>query len=49
MSLFSLDFIEFENENVVRIPVNKSCELKLTAENEILSAEITTFPQYKIV
>ena len=48
-SLFSLEFIEFENENVIRIPVNKSCELKLTADNEILSAEVTIFPQYKTV
>lgn len=48
-SLFSLDFIEFENDNVVRIPINKSCELKLTADNEILSAEVTIFPQYKTV
>lgn len=48
-SLFSLDYIEFENDNVIRIPKNKSCELKLIAENEILSAEITILPQYKIV
>ncbi len=45
-SLFSLDYIDFENDNVIRIPKNRSCQLKLTAENEILSAEITILPQY---
>lgn len=48
-SLFSLDYIDFENDNVIRIPTNKSCELKLTADNEILRAEITVLPQYKII
>lgn len=48
-SLFSLDFIEFENDNIIRIPKNKSCELRLVAENEILSAAITILTQYKVV
>ncbi len=45
-SLFSLDYIDFENDNVIRIPKNRSCKLKLTAENEILLAEIMILPQY---
>ena len=37
-SLFSLDYIDFENDNVIRLPKNKSCELRLKADNEILNA-----------
>lgn len=48
-SLFSLDVIDFDNDNVIRIPKNKSCELRLTADNEILKAEVTILPQYKAV
>ena len=32
-SLFSLDVIDFSNDNVIRLPINKSCELRLKAEN----------------
>lgn len=48
-SLFDLDHIEFENDNVIRIPVNRSCELRLTADNEVLNAQVTVLPQYKAV
>lgn len=48
-SLFSLDVINFENDNVIRLPKNKSCEIKITADNEILNAEVTILPQYKAV
>lgn len=48
-SLFDLDIIEFENDNVLRIPKNRSCEIRLTADNEVLNAQITIFPQYKAV
>lgn len=48
-SLFDLDHIEFENDNVIRIPVNRSCELRLTADNEVLNAQVTVLPQYKSV
>lgn len=48
-SLFSLDVIDFANDNVIRIPKNKSCELKISAENEVLNAEVIILPQYKIV
>lgn len=47
--LFDLDHIEFENDNVIRIPVNRSCELRLTAQNEVLNAQVTILPQYKSV
>lgn len=48
-SLFDLDHIRFENDNVIRIPVNRSCELRLTAQNEVLNAQVTILPQYKSV
>lgn len=48
-SLFSLNHIKFENDNVIRLPKGRSCELKLKAENEVLNAQITILPQYKAV
>lgn len=48
-SLFSLDYIDFDNDNVIRIPKNKSCELKIIADSEILHAKITVYPQYMAV
>ena len=48
-SLFSLDVIDFENDNVLRFPKNKSCELKILANTEITNALITVFTYYKVV
>lgn len=48
-SLFDLDVIDFENDNVIRLPTNKSCELKLTADNEVLNAQVTILAYYKAV
>lgn len=48
-SLFSLDVIDFENDNVIRLPANKSCELKLTADNEVINAQVTILAYYKAV
>lgn len=48
-SLFSLDVIDFENDNVIRLPINKSCELRLEADNEILNAQVTILAFYKAV
>ena len=48
-SLFSLDNIKFENDNVIRLPCGRSCEIRLTADNEVLNARITIFPRYKAV
>lgn len=45
-SLLDLDVIDFENDNVIRIPTNKSCELKIEADNEVLNAQVTIYPQY---
>ncbi len=47
--LFDLDHIKFESDNVIKLPVNRSCELRLTAQNEVLNAQVTILPQYKSV
>lgn len=47
--LFDLDIIQFNNDNVIRLPKNKSCEIRLKADNEILNAQITILAYYKAV
>lgn len=47
--LFDLDIIDFENDNVIRIPKNKTCEIRLKADNTIENAKLAIFPQYKSV
>lgn len=48
-SLFNLDVLNPENNEVIRLPKNKSCELRLTADNEILNAKVTIFAYYKAI
>jgi len=48
-SLFNLDVIDFENDNVIRFPKNRSCELRITADNEVLNAKVTILAYYKAV
>lgn len=48
-SLFSLDVLKFENANVIRLPINKSCELRIKADNEIQNAQVTILTFYKLV
>lgn len=48
-SLFNLDVIQFENDNVIRLPQNKSCELRLKADNEILNAQVTILTYFKAI
>ena len=48
-SLFSLDCLDFANDNVIRLPKNRSCEISLTADNEVLNARLTIYPRYKAV
>ena len=49
--LYDLDVIQdFANINeIIRIPKNKSCELKLTADNDVLNAKTTVWTYYKAV
>lgn len=48
-SLFNLDIIDFDNDNVLRLPKNKSCELRIRAENDITNAKIIIYTYYKAV
>lgn len=41
--------VDFANDNVVRLPKNKSCKLVLEADNEITSAKMTILTYYKAV
>ena len=45
-SLFDLDIINFENNNVIRLPKGYDCEIRLVADNTIQNAKITILPQY---
>ena len=47
--LYDLDIIDFENDNVIRLPKNKTCEIRLRANSTIENAKLTIFPQYKSV
>ena len=48
-SLFNLDVIDFDNDNVIRLPKQKSCELRIKADNEVLNAQITILAYYKAI
>lgn len=48
-SLFEDNVVDIANDNVIRLPKNKSCELRLSAENGISNARITIFEFYKAV
>ena len=47
--LFKDWVIDFPNDNVIRLPKNKSCELRLKAKNEILNAKVTILAYYKAI
>lgn len=48
-SLFNLDVIDFSNDNVIRIPKNRSCELVLSADTDITKAQVTILVYYKAI
>ena len=48
-SLFNLDCLDITNANVIRLPKNRSCEISLTADNEVLNAQLIIYPRYKAV
>lgn len=49
VDLFGQDYIDPKNNNVIKFPKGKSCELIISAENEILNADISVFTFYKVV
>ena len=48
-TLFKREYIDFESFEVIRIPKNKSCEIRLVADNDILNATVTIYCYYKAV
>lgn len=48
-SLFTLDYIDFSKDNVIRVPANKSCKISLDSETDIASAKLTIFIYYLAV
>lgn len=47
--LFKLDVINPDNDNVIRFPKNKSSMFKMSADDEILNAQMTIYVYYKVV
>lgn len=41
--------LNFNNDNVIRLPKNRSCKIRLNAETDIESAKITIYSFYKFV
>lgn len=48
-NIFNLDVVEFDNDNVIRLPQDKSCELRLVADNDIQSAQVKIYTYYKAI
>lgn len=48
-NLYNLSVIDFNNDNVIRLPKYKSCELRLNADTDISNAQVTIFSYYKVV
>lgn len=41
--------LDFSNDNVIRLPKNRSCELRLKADNEITNAQVIILAYYKAI
>ena len=48
-NIFNLSVVTFNNDNVIRLPQDKSCELRLVADNDIASAQVKIFTYYKAI
>lgn len=48
-SLKRLDVIDFNNDNVIRMPKNKSCEIVLSADSGVTNAKVTILVYYKAI
>lgn len=46
ISLYDLETIDFNNDNVIRIPKNKNVEIRLRADNDISRAILTIYTYY---
>lgn len=45
-SLFTLDYISFENDNVIRIPPGKQCRLVISSDDSVEVADLTIYAYY---
>ena len=48
-SIFNLNVIDFNNDNVIRLPKNKSCELVFSSDTQVENAKITILVYYKTI
>lgn len=48
-NLFSLDYLDFSQDLILRLPQNKTCSLRLSADTDIPSGVLTVFVYYKVV
>lgn len=48
-SIFNLNVINFNNDNVIRLPKNKSCELVFSSDTQVENAKITILVYYKTI
>lgn len=46
VDLFDLNIIEFENDNVIRMPPRKQCRLTISADDTINSADLIVYSYY---
>lgn len=46
-NIFNLSVVNFNNDNVIRLPKDKSCEIRLVADNDITAAEVIIYTYYK--
>lgn len=49
VNIFNLNVVDLDNDNVLRIPKGKSCELRILADNDITKATITIYTYYKAI
>lgn len=47
-NLWKKDYIDITKQNIFKLPVGVS-EIRLTADDDVLNAKLTIFPQYKVV
>ena len=48
VSLWKNQYIDIKKQNIFKLPLGVS-EIRLTADDDVLNAKLTIFPQYKVV
>ena len=47
--LYNLTVLEFNNNNILKLPVGKNSEIRITADDDISKATLQVFTYYKAV